>query len=95
MPRIPGDGHRDGLRRQGPARPLAPLHGAHAAAIQVVVPADVKEVLRPLQAVEVKMEQGQPSALVLVDDGKGGTGDPLPAFQAPGQAPGKGGLPHA
>ena len=45
----------------------APLPRAPAAAVQVVPPADVEELLPVPQAVQVEVEQGQPP-LVLVDD---------------------------
>ena len=48
-------GWEDYLDRGG-LRPLAPLHGAHAAPVQVVLPADVVEGVLPLQTVEVKVE---------------------------------------
>ena len=71
---------------------LAPLHGAHAAPGQVVLPADVKELLRGVHAVQIEVEQGQPPPLVLVDNGKGGAGHPVNDPQTPGQPPGKGSL---
>ena len=41
------------------------------------------------------MEEGEASALVLVDDGEGGAGDPAGVTQPPGQSPGEGRLAHA
>ena len=40
------------------------------------------------------MEQGQPPALIFVDNGKGGAGHPALIAQPPGKAPGEGGLSH-
>ena len=73
---------------------FAPLHGADAAPVQVVLPADVEQGVGVRQAVHVEMEQGN-TALVLIDDGEGGAGDPAAAAQAPGEAPGECGLAHA
>ena len=47
----PADVHPDGLVLQGVGHVLAPLHGAHAAPGQVVLPADVEQLLRVAQPV--------------------------------------------
>ena len=44
---------------QGVRHVFAPLHGAHAAPLQIVLPADVKEVLGGSEPVHIEMEQGQ------------------------------------
>ena len=89
-----GEGHIDRALRQGVRHLLAPLHGADGAAGEIVLPADVEQVLRPVQPVHIEVEQ-RGRALIFVDDGEGGAGDPAPASQATGKATGKGGLAHA
>ena len=88
----PADVHPEAALLQGVGDVLAPLHSAHAPPGQVVLPADVEELVGAAQAVHVKVEQGEPAPLVLVDDGEGGAGHPLRDPQAPGQPPDKGGL---
>ena len=80
-------------RRRRPP-PVAPLDGAHAAAREVILPADVKQLVRRAEAVEVKVEQGN-IPLVFVDDGEGGTGDAAAAAETAGKPAGEGGLSHA
>ena len=41
------------------------------------------------------MEQGQAAALILVDNGKGGAGDPALVAKSCGKATGEGGFAHA
>lgn len=72
---------------EGVLRPLAPLDGAHAAAREVILPADVKQLVRRAEAVEVKVEQGD-IPLVFVDDGEGGTGDAAAAAETAGKPAG-------
>ena len=88
-----GDGDGNGPGRQGGGEPFAPLHGAYAAPVQVVLPADVEELVLVPQSVQVEVEQGEP-ALVLVNDGEGWAGDPALPAESPREAPGKGGLPR-
>ena len=72
---------------------LAPLHGAYAAALQIVVPADVKEGVLRLQPVHVKVEEGGGTA-VFIDDGEGGAGDAAAASKTTGKAAGEGRFAH-
>ena len=94
MVRVAGEGDGDGVLRQGVRHLLAPLHGADAAPGEIVLPADIEQVLGAVQPVHVEVEQGD-GPLIFVDDGEGGAGDPAPAPQAPGEPAGEGGLPHA
>ena len=72
--RTAGNGHGNGLPGQRSGDALAPFHGADAASIEVILPADVEELVLVSQAVHIKVEEREPS-LVLVDDGEGGAGD--------------------
>lgn len=48
----------NGIGRKGIGDVFAPLHGAYAAAIEIIVPADVIKSVAAAQAVYVKVEQG-------------------------------------
>ena len=84
-------GHPHRLRSDGPLHPFAPFQGTDAVPIQVVLPADIEELLFVLQPVQIEMEE-RDAAGVFVDDGEGGAADALPDIQATGQAADKGGL---
>ena len=75
-------------------RPLAPFDGAHAAARKIILPADVEELVRRAEAVEVEVKEGN-VPLVFVDDGEGGAADSSAAAEAVRKAAGEGGLSHA
>ena len=94
LARAPGDVHPQGVSRHSVVHALGPLHGAHAAPCQIVLPADVEQLVRAAQPVHIKVKQ-RCCAVVFVDNGKRGAGDPSGAAQTSGQPTGKGGLAHA
>ena len=57
----PADVHPDGVLLQRFLYILAPLHGAHTAPGQIVLPADVEQLIGRAQAVHIKMKQRQTS----------------------------------
>lgn len=71
----------NGIGRKGIGDVFAPLHGAYAAAIEIIVPADVIKSVAAAQAVYVKVEQGD-APRIFVDQRKSGAGDALRAAQA-------------
>ena len=90
-----GQGDKHSLRGQGLCYLLTPLHSAHAAPVQIVLPTNIEELLRASQPVHVKVKQGESAALILVDNGEGRACDPADISQPPGKPSGKGGFAHA
>ena len=84
----------DGSLRQGIGDPLAPFHGQHTGAVQVVEEAGGIQVIHPGDAVKIEVAERHRAA-VFLHQGKGGAGDPIAAAQAPGQAHRKGGFSGA
>lgn len=74
---------------------LAPLHGADAAAREIIFPADVEEVVGGIQTVHVKVEQRHPAAEIFVDDGIRRAGDLFGHAEPRGKAARKRGLARA
>ena len=62
--------------------------------VQIVLPADVPQILGRAEPVHIEMEQGQSAAQIFVNNGIGGAGDGIPIAQPPGQSPGEGGFPR-
>ena len=91
---LTGDADPDGVLRQGVRHVLAPLHGADTAPGEIILPADVEQVIGAVQTVHIKVEQRQPTALVLIHNGKGGAGDPALVAKPRGKSPGEGSLAH-
>ena len=53
---------------------LRPLDGENAAGVEVVVEADAQQFVFRFEAVEIEVEERQPTAGVFVDEREGGAG---------------------
>ena len=80
---------------QGVPDIFAPFHGADAVSVQIVLPADVPQVVGRSQAVHIKMEQGQSAGQVFIDDGVGRAGDHVGTAKTFGKATGECGFAGA
>jgi hypothetical protein len=82
-------------RRQGPRAALGPFHQHDGARIAQLVQAQILELVRRGDAIEIKMERIESAGAVALEQALGRALDPLARAQRPQQRAGKGGFARA